>query len=459
MKYRPAFILIFALLFVSCSNSSAPAQSTQLRKISQFDKAGLCDFLIDKSGVYHAVFQERPDIGKPIFIYYSTSTNKGASWSKPIALSNDYTGNGAGYPRILQDASGKIYAIWKRFGYTPSHYTVDMAIDGPGGNTIGTIFYKVLDGGAWSQQVQLNEIEGMQDSWFATVAPNGSVYVFWSQLSLALSTVTGNFSWYNCDLLRVTALIGTGHSAYVNLSTPAPISSTGYPTKKDGAINLSGFVDANSKPHLIYQDNDDYGVAKIEYYDGKNPERTVYTYPAYKEGNTFINPAHLLLDEKGNDHLVFLPCPATLESEQVWDINLATNKTEVLTSIQQSGIKINGFQASQGPNCTMSVTIEAGTISGNNEAFGMFYSNGGWKDVGLTNNASKSKFFSKDFVGVGGSLSNVSLLTTYSSTFASVAYDASGHKSLIMNIAGTTIGNSGYSISNPFIIFMPVDHL
>ncbi|MBS1501974.1 MAG: hypothetical protein JST32_07930, partial [Bacteroidetes bacterium] len=67
------------------------------------------------------------------------------------------------------------------------------------------------------------------------------------------------------------------------------------------------------------------------------------------------------------------------------------------------------------------------------------------------------KFFSKDFIGVGGILTNVSLLTSYSSTFASVAYDAEGHKHMLMTITGHTVGNSGYGIDNPFVVYSPID--
>ena len=130
----------------------------------------------------------------------------------------------------------------------------------------------------------------------------------------------------------------------------------------------------------------------------------------------------------------------------------------MLTSIQQTGISIRGFQASQGPNGTMAVTIEAGGFTGSTEAFGMFYKNGSWTNIGLTNNAAKGKFFSTEFVGLGGYLTSVSLLTSYSSTYASVAYDPSGKKGVLMTIAGHKVGDNGYGIDNPFVVFIPVDH-
>ena len=174
-------ILLFGVLLLS---SLCAYTKLQGQPISQFERAGLCDLLVDKNGVYHTVFQESPAGDKPTFIYYAASFNKGATWTKPVNISNDNSGNGAGYPRILQDAKGFIYAIWKRYGNKASQYPIGgLLLDGPGGYGEGTLFYKVLHGGGWSEAVQLNEVEEAQNSWFATVSPQGSVYVFWLQVS------------------------------------------------------------------------------------------------------------------------------------------------------------------------------------------------------------------------------------------------------------------------------------
>jgi hypothetical protein len=449
----PYNILLPVLMLISCTHSNDSLQA-QGQKISQFERAGLCDFLIDKSGTYHVVFQESPANGKPLFIYYSSSTNKGASWSKPVTVSNDNTGNGSGYTRILQDGSGQIYAIWKRYGNTARQYPVpEVTLDGPGGYGMGTLFYKVLNGGAWSNAVQLNEAEEAQESWFATVTPKGKLNVFWTQLSNESIKSKQNM-WYYCDFLRMAELNGTSHSAFMNLSTPAAPAPGGYPSSKEGGINLDGYVDNNNSVHFIYEDNPD-GVQQLKYYDGKT-ERIVYRYPKYSEGNTFHNPAKLLVDEKGNDHVIFVPSASTLESEQIWDVNLATNKTNILTQIQKQGVKISGFQANQGPNGAMAVTIEAGAYSDNTEAFGIFYQNGIWKNAALTKNASKEKFFYKEFPSVLNQRTYLSTLTRYNSTFNSIAYDAQGRKSMVMNISAYWTSGA-YSTASPSILFSPID--
>jgi len=457
MKKLSLPLVVLALLLVSCTHTSNTAQAQTQKKISQFNNAGACDFLIDKNGIYHAVFQETPDSGKPKFIYYTTSANKGATWSKPVTLSNDNTGNGAGYARILQDGSGRIYAIWKRYG-SSERTLADVSLDGPGGGEVGTLFYKVWSAGAWSNAIQLNEMIASQESWFATVAPTGVVCVFWSQFDPEQVKLGHNVSWYNSDYVRAATLNGTTPSAYTDFTKPSPPKfANGYPEKADGVINLDGYIDKSGKPHLIFEEIDPADKAqKIKYFDGAT-QRYIYSYPTSGHANTFNNPPRLLVDEKGTDHVIFLPDPKTLESEQVWDINLATNKTNVLIAIQKQGITINGFQASKGPNGQMAAVVEAGGWGGNQEAYGMFYNNSAWKNIGLTNNAAKEKFFSKDFIGVGGYLTNVAMSTTYRSNFTTVAYDAAGRKSMLMTIAEHAVGNGGYSLENPFVTYMAID--
>jgi hypothetical protein len=429
----------------------APLAKCQV--VSQFERAGMCDLLIDKAGVYHAVFQESPDRDKPTFIYYAVSNNKGATWSKPVSLSNDNSGNGAGYPRIIQDGNGVIYAIWKRYGKTKSEYPItDYVVDGPGGFAAGTLFYKALTGGVWSNAVQLNEDEEAQGSWLATVGPQGTVYVLWMQGSPESIRNHWN-TWYYFDYLRSTTLSGAAHSAFTALNKPHAPEYPGGPPPKKGAINLHGYIDNAGLPHLIYEDIDD-NAQEIKYYDGK-AQRVVYTYPKYKEGNTFQNPPRLLVDEKGTDHLLFVPSAATLESEQVWDLNLATNQKTVLTEIQRAGVNIKGFQATQGPAGTMAVTVEAGNLTFNTEAFGFYYSKGGWKTIGLTSKTAKDKYMEKPIDAV---LTNtaISSLTQYNSSFASTAYDAQGRKNMLM-VVSSRWPNSRNPLASPSLVFLPVD--
>ena len=418
--------------------------------------AGYCDLLIDKAGAYHVVFQESPAIGKPVFIYYSTSSDKGNSWSKPVSLSNDNTGNGSGSARILQDGSGMIYAIWKRYGNTTDQYPVDhVLLDGPGGYTLGTVFYSVLQGGTWSQPIRINETQRVQDSWFATVTPQGKVAVFWAQMGPAAIKQHNGYWWY-CDYVRTATLNGTTPSAITNYSKPWEPATQYEQMPYQGYINLDGYVDAAGHPHIVYEKQSTDGVQQVTYLDGKNT-RVIYSYPKYSTNNTFSNPAKLLVDEKGVDHVILLPLSSMLESEQVWDMNQGTNATTIIFNFKDSGSKISGFQASQGPAGKIAVVVEARykTLD-NDEAYGCFYENGVWQFGGLTRNASKDDFKSTEFRTFYGT-GYFASLTTYHSRYASVAWDATGSKRMAMNLDAYWIGGGGYSISSPSIVYVPID--
>ncbi len=419
--------------------------------LSQFEHAGLVDFLIDKTGKYHAVFQENSSYGKPVFIYYTTSINKGVTWAKPVNISNDNTGNGSGNPRILQDVAGNIYAIWKRYGNTESKYPIpDVTLDGPGGYTFGTIFYKVLQSNGWSQPVQVGEYQESQNTWFTTLTPTGSVMIFWAQLSPE-SIKKSLKTWYYSDYLRIVALNGTTPSAIVDYSSPAAPEYPGGAPPKEGVINLNGYVDAYNKPHLVFEEVHD-NVQQIKYHNGATTE-VIYNYPKYTTHNNFNYPPVLLLDEKGVEHLIFKPSASTLESEQIWDYNPVSKQSNALMSIDKKGVFITNFQACQGPDGQMAVTVNAGTYS-NTECYGQFYKNGIWTNTGLTKNAAKESYFHKEFVGLGGYNTGITSVTKYDSKYSKIAWDREGKKAMLMNLSAYWVAGG---ISSPSIIFSKID--
>jgi hypothetical protein len=311
----------------------------------------------------------------------------------------------------------------------------------------------VLQGGGWSEAVQLNENEQAQNSWFATVTPRGDVMIFWTQLSPE-SIKNGWSTWYYADYLRVVALNGISHSAITDLNTPSAPAYPGGAPPQEGAINLNGYVDASNLPHLVFEEVHE-NMQQVKYFDGKTAE-VIYSYPKYATYNNFNAPATILADERGTEHIIFKPAASTLESEQIWDYNPATKKSNVLVSIQQPRVTISSFQASQGPSGQMAITFHAGTISGSTECYGSFYKNGLWTNTGLTKNAAKEKFFHKEFVGLGGYPTSLATITRYDSKFAKVAWDAQGKKAMLMNVAAYWTGGA-YSTSSPSIVFSRLD--
>jgi len=311
MKQVFSFVIVMLLTVtinaqVKPGNKVAPkAKETGQESItiSQFERAGESDFLIDQNNNYHVVFQESPAIGKPVFIYYTMSANNGISWSKPITLSNDGTGNGASPPSLIQDGSGAIYAIWKRYGNKGSKYPApDVSLDGRGGYVNGTLFYKVLQGGNWSQQFQISDEEGSQFSWFPFLNQQGQLYICWNEVSPA-SVANNWLMWYYADWIRFAKLETNGVSAKAEISAPSAPTYKGGAPPHNGVINLHGYADKEGNVHYIYNRKAEDKTQKIYYYNGKKHEE-VYTYPLYGEGNTFMNPPRLLYDEKGLDHVI-----------------------------------------------------------------------------------------------------------------------------------------------------------
>jgi hypothetical protein len=451
-------LLVQNSFFAQSKTTTKPAAKTPVKtnnaqplRLSQFERALESDLLIDKNNTLHVVFQESSNFGKPIFIYYTSSSNNGASWSKPITISNDETGNGAGSPSIIQDGNGVIYAIWKRYGNKGSKYAApEVTLDGRGGFVNGTLFYKVLQGGQWSQQYQISEEVGSQFSWFPFINNKGQLYVCWNEVSPE-SLKSNWLMWYYADWIRFGMLSPTGVTARAEIAKPSAPTFKGGAPPENGVINLHGYADKEGNVHFIYNKKDPDKIQRIYYYDGKKYE-SVYSYPLYKEGNNFMNPPRLLYDENGVDHVVFVPSSSNLESEQLWDITAVDKKRNVLASIQKKGVSIYNFQASQGPDGKMNAVLHVGGVIDSKEAYGFFYEAGKWEKRGLTKNAAKNNFIYAELTP----RTYLTTLTTYSSQHSSVGYTKDGNKKMTMTLSAYWSAGA-YSVNNPSIIFMNLD--
>ena len=458
MKSKIAASIFLTLALFGCKllPDAIKAADSEEVKLSQFEKAGYSDLLIAKDGTYHAVFLENSDYGKPVFVYYTSSSNKGKSWSTPVTVSNDGTGNGASIPKLIQDGSGTIYAIWKRFGSSSkSQYPIpETTLEGTGGYNVGTLFYAVLNGNTFGKPIMLASDELMQVSWFATLDNAGKVHVVWSQVSDETLKNRWNTYWWYADLITEATLNGGSFGNFKDYSTPGKPQYPGGAPPTLGFQNLRGYYDKQNKLRLIGEFVAD-NIKNIFYFNGTKSE-VVYQYPKYTEGNTFNNPAELLADEKGNDHIIFRPPASTLESEQIWDFDVSTRKTNILASIQKKGTQIQSFQANQGPNGEMAVMIQAGGLTESNEAFGLFYKNGKWLTKGLSENASKDTFASSGYFYYDGYITAITSSTRNYTTFIDVAWDAAGKKSMTMTVSVYFVGQ-GFSTSSPSLFFSKID--
>lgn len=443
---------LFRAIFLSIAFLAlASVVTSQDVTISQFKMASYSDFLIDRGGIYHAVFLETPAIGKPVFVYYSRSANQGRSWTKPVTISNDETGNGSGYPRLIESGNGEVFAIWKRFGNTASRYPAkDGILEGPGGYYPGTLFFRVLSGGGMSDIMPINDKQEVMFSWFPTLDPQGNVVVVWSQISDESNQRNWRV-WYYADWIRTARISSGGVGRVTALTTPAaPLYATG-PPPTNGLQNLHGYITRDGVMRFVAEGSGNDG-RYITYFNGRT-FRNIYSYPKYQTFNTFKNPPRLLLDEQGREHIIFIPDNSSLEGEEVWDYDVATNRRSPIVSIQQQGMSLHSMQAYQGPGGKMTVAFQAGKLSESNESWVCEFSNGTWKIFSMSKNAAKDSFFSRELPFNGLYIPVISGLKRYYTTYVAVAYDQSGNRKMLMTLSELFTSGFG-STSSPSVIFL-----
>jgi len=452
---KTKLLIVCVVFLASCKllpDTLNPNNTPEEVLISQFERVGYSDLLIAKNGTYHAVFQESPANGKPIYIYYSQSSDEGKSWSKPITLSDDGTGNGSGFARIIEDGQGLIYAIWKRYGSSKVPQP-DASLDGPGGYVAGTLMYKVLQGNAWSSQKRLADNDYTQFSWFANVDPTGTLRVVWSQVS-NLSSATNWINFWYADWIREAKMNGSNYSITA-LTNPLPAEYPTGPPKRAGYNNLDGYYDSNGKVHFVGETLDDDGVQNVIYFNGTGAF-SVYKYPKFSTNNTFMNPPRLVVDDNNRDHVVFQPSSSTVSTDQIWDITPHNGQKKIIGEIAAKGAEIQGFQVTQGPGGKYGLVIQAGGLVESNQTLGVFYSNGKFENLNLSNNEAKDSFFTKEFQTTSGKSSYLSLLTLFLTDHTSVEYDNSGNRKILMTISEQSIGG-GFRISSPSLYFVNID--
>jgi hypothetical protein len=419
--------------------------------ISQFKGASYSDFLIDRNGTYHAVFLEFPEIGKPLFLYYTRSTNQGRAWTKPVTISNDGTGNGSAYPRLIENGGGDVFAIWKRFGNTAKAYPVrDGTLEGPGGYYAGTLFFRVVSGGGLGEIIPINPKQEVMFSWFPTLDLQGNVVVVWSEISEESDRRNWR-TWEYADWLKVATIGSNGVGREVALTTPSAPQWSGGPPPSKGLQNLHGYITSDGTIRFVAEGRGDNGRF-ITYYDGRN-FREIYSYPKFHTFNTFMNPPRLLLDEQGREHIIFIPDNSVLEGHEIWDYDVASNRRSPVVSIQQQGMSLHGMQAFQGPAGKMVVTFQAGKLSESNESWVCEFSNGTWKIFSMSKNAAKDSFFSRELPFNGLYIPVISGLKRYYTRHVAVAHDRSGNRKMLMTLSEFFTSGFG-STSSPSVIFL-----
>jgi hypothetical protein len=386
-------------------------------KLSQYEKAGGSASVITPDGTWHAVFQERSDHGKPVFVFHRFSRDHGVTWSAPENISNDGTGNGAGFPKMARDAQGNVYAAWIRFGGNGSAVT-DVLLDGPGGYQSGTLTLRRWSGGHWGPLQTLGTAMKVASFCFFKGA-DGAPHVLWMDEAGALTQ----------------AASGTGNSGVVAPAASIPADNPN--TRPSGLSAVTG-----SRGNLMFTAERKFeNMQQLVFWSG-GQVRVLASDPKYETRNTFHHPAQLFADRGGQLHVVYLPNPKMTERQQLWDIDPASGRHQVIFEARTGEETIQSFQvtAENGvAQLIMEWSAKPAIVAQSTELVALSF-NGTWSEAhGLTGNSRAEKFFFKDMPLA----SDLSMSTKYHARHASVAMDADGKPHVLGTIEALyTFGSS-----------------
>ena len=429
---------------------SAAGKPQEMVKLSKYNLAEYCDLAVGANGGLHVVFNDSPDPKNPTYLYYRASTDGGVTWSEAKNLSDDESGRVATFCRVVMDGKGRVNAIWKYLEHA-------SLIDGPGGNEGGVIVYRCLEGGTWSKAVALNKKPDWGYSFFAAVGSNGVVNVVWSQVSPDVAGNTHGMGGASiANLVQQVALDGASLGQPKGLVVPEQVKSEAawkaagvtprydqLTPKADGIYNLRGYIGGAGVAHFI---GERPKPQSLVYFDGKTLN-TVYTYIPYASGNTFNNPATLLVDAEGVDHVIRSPEKSETPCVRDYLVGEKLSDPTEITAVKDPGKgAIFNWQVAQGPKGKMAVMCalsQTGKINPEDVELYVSFSDGKgkWSEPQVvTNNSASQSFKANNGAAVG---------TTYNPRFSVLAFDKDGRPCMAMvNNARTLAGINTVGITD-----------
>ncbi len=130
----------------------------------------------DESGTIYAVWNAGSATGGPERIYFSSSTNSGASWSAKVDVSNAPSGVEHSFPTVTAGRAGDVRIAW-----------MDTRAKDNAGHPLWNTFYRAsTNGGAnWSPESQLSGPSRGYDY----IRPSGFLFPFGNLFSLGIDNL------------------------------------------------------------------------------------------------------------------------------------------------------------------------------------------------------------------------------------------------------------------------------
>ncbi len=405
---------------VSEMQSSQPGNSLGLGAVlSRFNHAGGSACVIGPDGAWHAVFQEWETHGSPMLIYHTTSRDGGQSWTTPQDLTNDDSGNGAGFPQMAMDAQGRIFAAWIRFG-EQGRVIAQPTLDGPGGYVAGTLTVRQWTGSGWSQPRVMGTPEKII-SFCLVQALDGSLQVVWEERGCAI--LQGSAAGGGTTVLAPEGAIPGAYNdpSYNRLRNIAAVQL------RDGGMVVTAERKFENQQQLVMWHGGRFQV--------------LYSDPASYNRNTFNHPAQIFADASGRLHVIYIPHPKDAGREEVRDLDPMTGQ-QVVIFAGSAGNPIPSFQlVAAGGRAHVAVQMGAppGSTSSATDVGAVSFDGTTWSAPRMLTGVARGQSYSHTDLPGG----DVASGQRYYASHASMALDRSGRVHALTTINAVSIISSG----------------
>jgi hypothetical protein len=431
-------------------------------KLSQHDFDIRCpNILVTPDNTIHVLFIEQHKTTYKYAVYYTASTNGGASFSTPKNLSEPMPNINVGTCYLAADAQNRVYAVWRTglretFGVSEDPHNINSA----------NLVFRVLSNNAWNAKPLPVHPPGSTEtqdngslSCFVTTAPDGHVHVVYNAIPDRFHPELMHGTSYKqhdngigaglvFDSVLDGSAVPTPKEIHMAALTDVP-NSPGYKIG-DGYDTLNGYFD-NDGLHFLAQvlktttsssDGHDFNL-----YEGPGGKKV--STPLHMPGEIFLtwrSYPTLLRDAQNRQHILY---QWPFGEQPCFKDQLVGADTEPTIIRQAAKIKgtADAFQAFQAKNGRMIICMQMNDTGehGDAETYVSLSDGTAWSTpVNVTNNHGRTSFA---HTPIGRRSSVSSLHRTYPGP-AAATLDNTGHLLLaLISKESTSFGGESYGLT------------